>query len=108
LARYRETGHGAYLDSGALLDLPALHKSGEEIRIEMSLTPISPTRDVAVEGPFALAIIRDVTERKRTEEALRESEEWSRTLIRNALDLVIASWPRASRWGSNRAIPNGR
>jgi len=91
LARYREMGPGAYIDSGALLDLPALHKSGEEIRIEMSLTPISPTRDVVVEGPFALAIIRDVTERKRTEEALRESEEWSRTLIQNALDLIMVT-----------------
>jgi PAS domain-containing protein len=74
-----------------LLDLPALHKTGEEIRIEMSLTSISTSHNVAVDGPFALALIREVTERKRTEEALRESEEWSRTLIRNALDLIMVT-----------------
>lgn len=91
LARYRETGHGKYIDSGALLDLPALHKTGEEIRIEMSLTSISTSHNVAVDGPFALALIREVTERKRTEEALRESEEWSSTLIRNALDLIMVT-----------------
>ncbi len=34
LARYRETGHGPYIDSRELLDLPALRKAGGELRIE--------------------------------------------------------------------------
>ena len=38
-----------------------------------------------------LAIIRDVTERKRMEEALRESEAQFRALIQNALDLVMVT-----------------
>jgi PAS domain S-box-containing protein len=65
LDHYRETGHGAYVDSGVLLDLPAVRKTGEEIRIEMSLAPVNPTDDATVGGRLALAIIRDTTERKR-------------------------------------------
>src|SRR5215210_595035 len=43
MARYAETGHGPYIDSHELLDLPALRKDGEEIRVEMSLSPLGPT-----------------------------------------------------------------
>ena len=41
LDRYRETGHGPYVDSGVLLDLPAVHKTGEEIRIAISTLPLA-------------------------------------------------------------------
>src|SRR5918992_5728586 len=71
IARYAETGHGPYVDSDAPLDLPAVRKDGEEIRIELSLSPISPVHDAdGGEGKFVLAIIRDITERKRAEEEL--------------------------------------
>jgi PAS domain S-box-containing protein len=40
MIHYWETGHGYYIDSQWLLDLPALKKGGEEIRIELSLNPI--------------------------------------------------------------------
>ncbi len=91
MSRYLETGHGPYIDSRTVLDLPALRKTGEEIRIEMTLSTISPVHDSGSEGRFVLAIIRDVTERKRMEEALRESEEQFRALIQNALDLVMVT-----------------
>src|SRR5215210_1738755 len=63
LARYRDTGHGPHVDSHELLDLPALRKGGEEIRVEMSLSPVIPTEETAAGRRFALAIVRDVTER---------------------------------------------
>ncbi len=63
IARYAETGHGAYVDSHNLLELPALTKSGEEISIELSLSPMHDIPGVN-ERRFVLAIIRDVTERK--------------------------------------------
>ena len=45
IARYAQTGHGAYIDSQRLLDLPALRKGGEEISIELSLNPVGPVGD---------------------------------------------------------------
>ena len=73
IAHYAETGHGPYIDSDAPLDLPAVRKNGEEIRVEMSLSPISPVYGADDgEAQFALAIVRDVTERKRAEEAVRQ------------------------------------
>jgi PAS domain S-box-containing protein len=91
MSRYRETGRGPYIDSRELLDLPALNRTGEEIHIEMSLATISPINSAAVGERLALAIIRDVTERKRMEERLRESEGRFRALIQNALDIIMIS-----------------
>src|ERR687895_1404474 len=72
IARYAETGHGPYVDSDAPLDLPAVRKDGEEISVELSLSPISPVDDAdGGEGQFVLAIIRNVTRRKQAEEAIR-------------------------------------
>jgi diguanylate cyclase (GGDEF)-like protein/PAS domain S-box-containing protein len=67
LARYRETGTGRYLGSDEPLELPALRKGAEEIRVELSLSAIGPADHEPDGGHYALAIIRDVTERKRLE-----------------------------------------
>ena len=70
LAHYRETGTGRYVGSDAPLELPALRKGGEEIFVELSLSAIGPADHGPDGGHYALAIIRDVTERKRLEEKL--------------------------------------
>src|SRR5215211_2388506 len=73
IARYAETGHGPYIDSDAPLDLPAVRQNGEEIRVEMSLSPIRTVHEADDgEAQFVLAIVREVTGRKRAEEAVRE------------------------------------
>jgi len=87
MIRYEETGHGTYIDSHRLLDLPALKKGGEEIRIELSLNPIAPVGDDG--RRFVLAIIRDVTQRKRAEERLAEEHNLLRTLIDNLPDFIF-------------------
>src|SRR5918911_1195515 len=60
MTRYIETGHGPYIDSDRLLELPALRKDGEEIRIELSLSPIGPVSATNGDRRFVLAIIRDI------------------------------------------------
>jgi PAS domain S-box-containing protein len=75
LARYVTNGQGAIIDAGAVVEVPALCKSGAEITVELTLNPI---RDASVRGPFVLAIIRDVTERSNlraeSNQRLRELE----------------------------------
>jgi PAS domain S-box-containing protein len=60
LARYSTTGHGAIVDAGSVVEVPAVCKSGDQITVELSLNPI---HDAPVSGRFVLAIIRDVSER---------------------------------------------
>src|SRR5215210_5563174 len=72
IARYARTGQGRYIDSDAPLDLPAVRKDGQEISVELSLSPIRPVHDADDgEARFVLAIIRDVTGRKKAEDAVR-------------------------------------
>src|SRR5918992_2508518 len=71
IARYAESGHGPYIDSPRLLELPALRKGGEEIYIELSLSPIGVVDHADGNERYVLAIVRDITARKRTEEEIR-------------------------------------
>jgi PAS domain S-box-containing protein len=54
---------------GARPDLPARRKDGTEFLAEISLGPIHTENEV-----FTFAVIRDVTERRRVEKALRDNE----------------------------------
>jgi PAS domain S-box-containing protein len=68
LERYLDTGR-RHLDWEAV-QLPGLHKSGKEIPLEVSFGEF--TRDGR---RFFTGFVRDITERQRAEEALRESED---------------------------------
>ena len=68
LARYLKSGEGPVL--GRRTEMPAVRADGSEFPVELSVTRI------ATEGaPLFTAYLRDITERKRAEEALRQSEE---------------------------------
>jgi PAS domain S-box-containing protein len=71
ITRYARTGQGRYIDSDAPLDLPAVRKNGQEISVELSLSPIRPVHETDDgEARFVLAIARDVTARKAAEQAV--------------------------------------
>jgi PAS domain S-box-containing protein len=72
IAHYAETGHGPYIESHKPLELPAIRKGGKEVYVELSLSSIWPEGEIDTNERFVLAIIRDISERKRIEEEVRQ------------------------------------
>jgi hypothetical protein len=73
LENYSRTGEGPALN--VLLHLSAVDRQQKEFPIEITILPINQGGET-----FFCAFIRDITERKRTEMALKESEKKFRTL----------------------------
>jgi diguanylate cyclase (GGDEF)-like protein/PAS domain S-box-containing protein len=80
-------------------ELDCITKAGQRITLEINSTAIYKNGvPVAVQG-----IARDITERKRTEQALKESEERYRDLFENANDLIYTHDLRGNFTSLNRA-----
>lgn len=79
LARFRKSGEGDAF--GQMLRVMARHRDGSEFPIEHSLTAVT------YKGRrHAVAVLRDVSERKRAEEALLESERRFRAIADYSYD----------------------
>src|SRR5271167_151671 len=73
---------------GAGRDLYAQHKNGKQVPVEIGLNPIDTE-----EGTWVLNSIVDITERKRAEATLRESEERFRNMADTAPVMIWVSGP---------------
>ncbi|SYZ71907.1 putative Histidine kinase [Candidatus Zixiibacteriota bacterium] len=81
-ATFVQTGQGNAV--GKTLELEAVRKDGNEIPIELSMSAMH------IKGAWhAIGIMRDISGRKKGEEALRESEEKFRIITDSAKDGII-------------------
>ncbi|QFT32113.1 Aerobic respiration control sensor protein ArcB [Labrenzia sp. THAF82] len=68
LERFLETGEGPVL--GKRIEIEGLHKEGNEMIVELAIRHTK-----GAEGPLFLGYVRDITERKAADAALRDAKE---------------------------------
>jgi PAS domain S-box-containing protein len=86
LSRYLATGQASVLNTR--LELSALHRDGHEFPIELAITPLETGKAISFS-----AFVRDITDRKRMEQALVESRQHYRALAESLPNLVWTCRP---------------
>ncbi len=82
MARYAATGEGPYL--GRRIETVALRADGTEFPVELSIAEAHGAQERIFVG-----YLRDITDRKRAEQALRASEEQYRAIFSASADALI-------------------
>jgi len=70
---------------GKRIEIMAMRSDGSEIPVELTITAIGDSSQ-----PTFTAFVRDLTERKQAEVALRQSEERYRDMVENAHDIIYS------------------
>jgi PAS domain S-box-containing protein len=81
---FLKTGQGAAV--GKTTELTARRKDGSEFPVDLSLAAVQKGQEW-----HAVALVRDITDRKRAEEALRESQEGFRSVVENAPEAIFVA-----------------
>ena len=90
LPEFLRTGRGNAI--GKTVELAARRRDGREIAIDLSLSAVS------LNGKWhAVGILRDITERKQAEQALRNSEEKFRQLAENVREVFFVLTPAGDK-----------
>jgi PAS domain S-box-containing protein len=83
------TGAGPLLNRR--VEMTALHRDGREFPVELTVTPLKMDGAIVFSG-----FLRDITERKRAEERIRQDEEELRLLIEGIPQLIWRAQPDGS------------
>ncbi len=81
---------------------PSTTLSGDTIWVNTSKVPL---KNAEGETIGVLGVYSDITERKKTEEALREAEQKWRCLAENAPDVILTADPDGTIMFMNRTVP---
>ena len=82
IPHFHRTGQGAAI--GKVLEMEGVHKDGRRFPVELSVAAARLRGDWS-----AVGIVRDITERRRVEASLRESELRFRRITTNMIDLIL-------------------
>src|SRR5262249_5578771 len=81
------------------VEITAMHRDEYEFPAELSIVPVESA------GTFTFsAFVRDITERRQAEQALREAEEKYRSIFENAVEGIYQSTPHGNFLHVNPAM----
>jgi PAS domain S-box-containing protein len=80
----RAQAGGAHRMVGRRVEMAAMRADGGEFPVEMAIAQVE-----SPEGPLYVGFLRDITERKRTDQALRDSEALYRGLFNASADAMV-------------------
>lgn len=87
LEKFRETDKSKYI--GKTLEFYGLRKNGSEFPTEISIASW-----ITEEGKFFTGIVRDITERKKAEQALREAHAYSESIVETLRESLVVLDPQ--------------